>query len=46
MGMVFICVLVVCSNTCESICGVLRFIVELGWLCMHSMVMSDGFTYW
>ena len=46
MDMVFICVLVVCSNICVSICGVLRFIVGLDWLYMHSMIVSDGSTYW
>ena len=46
MGMVSISVLVACSNTCVSVCGVFRFIVGLGWLWMHSMVVSDGSIYW
>ena len=46
MGKVFIYVLVVCSNTCASSCGVLRFIVGLDWLCMHIMVVSEGSTDW
>ena len=46
MGMVFICVVEVCSKTCVSICGVFRYIVGLDWLCMHSMVVSDGSIYW
>jgi len=39
-------VIMVCSNICASSCGVLRFIVGLGWLWMHSIVVSEGSTYW
>jgi hypothetical protein len=45
MGKVSMCVLMVCSSTCASSCGVLKFVVRLVWLCMHNIVVSEGSTY-